>query len=497
MTKEIRLDYEPSEKQILLHTAPVRQVMYGGAAGGGKSRGLRGDLVTWCLRIPGLEAYLFRKSLKELEDNHVRPLKNELPRELYDYNETKKRFTFPHNGSAINMCYCERDDDVYTYHGAEMHILAIDEGAHFKEFQITYLRTRLRLGSFAERIPEQYRKMFPRLVIASNPGGPGHSFLKSTFITPAPPMTVFPDKTTAIKGKTEGLPTIFIPAGMKDNKYLEDDYEAQFGSLEKERQRALVEGDWDAVVGQALHTLSRERHCLRPFKPPRHMTRIMCIDWGTAKPFAIGWWLVSDGIWLRGREAWPDRYIPAGALVMYDEWYGWNGKSNKGCGMDARTVARDILARESARGDVIDYRVGDTEMWSRRDGPSPAENMMHETDGRLALKPAKKNRRMNYNEILCRLAGAPTYMEDGGVEEHPMMFVTANCVRWWETVPSLVLDPIDPDKGPDTKLEDHHYDQTAYLARSRPYMMTETDRRDIAMRKELRKLTGGDPYATV
>src|SRR3546814_21053220 len=79
-----------------------------------------------------------------------------------------------------------------------------------------------------------------------------------------------------------------------------------------------------------------------------------------------------------------------------------------------------------------------------------------------------------------------------------MLFFTANCKHFWRTVPILTLDETDPNKGPDTKLEDHMYDSVAYGIRSRPYVMTKDDRWEEEWGAIARKALGKnvDPYAT-
>ena len=144
----------------------------------------------------------------------------------------------------------------------------------------------------------------------------------------------------------------------------------------------------------------------------------------------------------------------------------------------------------------LDYRIADNGMWAQHDGPSPAENMMEEAG--FVLRKSKKDRERNYSEFLARLAGNPMVRQDGKEEEHPMFFATENCRHFWRTVPVLTLDETDPNKGPDTKLEDHVYDECAYALRSRPYVMTEEDRWEEKWGDEARRALGKnvDPYAT-
>jgi len=441
-----------------------------------------------------LEAYLFRRTLGELEDNHIRIAQREIPIEVGSYKETRKRIEF-FNGSGLNFCYCEKEKDVERYRGAEMHWVGIDEATHLTAYQLAFLKTRNRVGGF-KAVQTEY---LPRFVMASNPGGPGHNYLKSIFIDGGPPEQYFFDREMRDPKKPDdlGWKSIYIPARMADNVYLDEDYGASFGGLPPEMQKAYREGDWDAVVGMALHTLSRERHMLPAFQPPKHLTKAMSIDWGTARPFAIGWFFVSDGLEIVTRER--KTYIPPGAVVMYDEWYGWNGKPNQGCRLESTAVAQGILRREDERGDVMDYRVADSQMWAQSDGPSVIERMQTTSNGRLVFRQGEKDRKANYTEFLARLKGEE-FDIGKGPEEMPMFYVTENCRHFWRTVPVLVLDETDPEKGPDTSLEDHSYDLVSYFLRSRPYLTSDYDRWADANRDAMKEIgvrdSGGDPYAT-
>ena len=225
---EIVFDYTPQPRQALFHGTKARQILYGGAAGGGKSRSLRADAVIFCLQNPGCQAYLFRRTMRELDDNHIKWVKVELASELGTYNQTRNEFLF-FNGSMLNFCYCENESDVTRYQGAEMHWVGIDEAAHFTDYQINYLKTRNRLGGWK---PEVDVDRLPRFAMASNPGGPGHNYLKSIFIDSGPPERIFHDGTMRDPSDPEdlGWESIFIPATMADNRYLDSDYASSFSA---------------------------------------------------------------------------------------------------------------------------------------------------------------------------------------------------------------------------------------------------------------------------
>jgi hypothetical protein len=167
-----------------------------------------------------------------------------------------------------------------------------------------------------------------------------------------------------------------------------------------------------------------------------------------------------------------DVYLPDGALVAYREFYGWNGKADTGCRKTSPEVARDILKLEN--GEHIDYRVGDSAMWAQTDGPSPQENMYTATGGKFILRQAQKDREMNYIEVRQRLIG-----EEG----HPMLFFMEDLHHTWRTLPGLQLDETNPEKGPDSKQEDHLWDAVAYLSRSRPFKTTVVGRQEQQFNK--------------
>ena len=443
------MGYQPSEKQRIFHAVKARQVLYGGAAGGGKSHAIRMDGIISCLQNPGLQAYLFRRTYPELKDNHLIPIQQmAIPPEVAIWKETDRKLTF-YNDAFLQFCFAEDLADIFKYQGAEMHWLGIDEGALFLPDQLKFLRTRVRLG----RYKAAQEEVFPRIVIGSNPGGPAHNLLRDIFIEQAPPMHFFHDKTTKTKN-SPGWRSIYIPAKMDDNPHLDvDSYEGSFTALSPERAKALRDGDWDVVSGAALSMLDRGRHMVRSFKPPRHWTHLMAMDWGTAKPFSVGWYCISEGATLKAKDGFPDVYLPPGAKIRFAEWYGWNGEADMGARMSAGAVAREILRLEHEMElPPVDIRVADPQMWASQDGPSPQDNMRTATGGRFILRQGRRDRKANYTTIVEHLVGEQG--NDGAY--HPMFFVTKNCQHFWRTCPGLTLDELEPDKGPATRRQEDH-----------------------------------------
>lgn len=256
-------------------------------------------------------------------------------------------------------------------------------------------------------------------------------------------------------------------------KIIEMDSEGSRGE-DKFRQEYPCNSEeaFESSGGLAFPKMNRKVHMLRPFKVPDHWTKFTVIDWGRAKPFSVSWYCVCDNnMNLTAKDGFDERFIPKGALIMYREWYGWNGRPNEGCGMESFDVARRILAIEAEYNEEMDYRIGDTAMWSSQDGPSIQEKMYDATDGLYRMAQSTKDRQNNYEEICSRLVG-----EDG----YPMLYFTENCKHAWRTLPSLVLDELHPEKGWESNnQEDHIADQLGYACASRPYVMTQKDRNQI------------------
>jgi hypothetical protein len=441
MAKTIKLEYDPQPKQALLHKCRARQILFGGAVGGGKSHALRWDCIAFCCENPGLQAYIFRRSLPELESNHIQQIKKELPSELGNFSESRKRFEF-FNGSYIQFQYLERDSDCDRIQGAEIHFAGIDEAGQMSAYQLGYIKSRLRLGGYE---PKQ-KQYLPRLVMTANPGGISHNFLKALYIDPSPPETYFYDvtmKDPRNKGD-KGWMSMYIPSRMEDNKYIDPNYGASLSGLPEELARALREGDWDLIIGSFFgDVFRRDRHVIKPFEIPQQWLRFRSFDWGSSKPFCVGWYAVAQQ-----SEEFPD-----GALIKYREWYGASGP-DRGLKLTAEEVAQGIKSREGY--ERIDFSVGDPSVWKWESGPSIGERM---SKLGVRFRRADNSRVAGWDQIRQRLMG------DDNI---PMLYFFETCTDLIRTLPILQHDTHRAEDI-NTKSEDHAADELRYACMSRPY----------------------------
>lgn len=484
-----KIDFPLHPKQWRAYTSKATEILYGGSAGSAKSHLMRVAAIMWCLFIPGLQVYLFRRLYDDLIKNHMEgptgfhALLAQWIGKYVEIVDSEIRFN---NGSKIYLCHCQHEKDRFKYQGAEIHVLLIDELTHFTDVIYRFLRSRVRMPKDM-KIPDEFKDQFPRILCGSNPGGVGHQWVKATWIDPREAFEVW--QTSQEEG---GFLRQFIPANLNDNPSIDQEsYRSNLMGLGSEALvRAMLEGDWDIVAGAALD-VTKDRHLLRPFPIPRHWTKFMVIDWGYVKPYYIGWFAVPDqDTELLAKGDYPEKLIPKGAMIQYREWYGTNGKPNEGSREESPIVAANIIKIEREADERMDYRVGDAAMWSKNDGVSIQERM---SLAGVKLQPSKKDRQAGYNEITSRLRGQQLQT----AEYLPMLYVTANCTNWWRTVPALVLDDIKPESGPDTDQDDHAYDTLQYACMSRPYVITHNQRVEGAfkrLRKEL-KMNKTDPYS--
>ena len=115
-----------TEKQLAFLRADATEVLFGGAAGGGKSYGQLVDAMRYALRYPGSKQLVLRRTYAELEKSLIRVSLGLFPREIYSYNATGHVGRFK-NGSLLDFGYCAGENDVFQYQSAEYEVIRFDE----------------------------------------------------------------------------------------------------------------------------------------------------------------------------------------------------------------------------------------------------------------------------------------------------------------------------------------------------------------------------------
>ncbi len=470
------VDLHPKQRQAF--ATPATEVLYGGAAGGGKSHLFRRAAIQWCQWVPGLQVYLFRREFNDLFKNHMESsggfpamLQAEVQRGDCRILWGDKQIRWK-NGSVIHLCHCQHEKDVYGYQGAEIHVLMIDELTQWTEKMYRFLRGRVRLGGL--KVPAWIKGLFPRILTGANPGGIGHNWVKATFVDPVPEATIWETP------KTEaGMQRQFVRALLEDNPTMaanDPDYEFRLEGLgNKELVRAMRQGDWDIVAGGFFDDVwDRTKHVLKPFAIPASWRVDRSFDWGSSKPFSVGWWAESDGSRVEVAKG-VFRTFPRGSLIRIAEWYGWNGTPDTGCKMQSSQVAKGIKEREALfrarglRGEPVPMRVL----------PGPADSAIYDVDDTESRSIAET---MRVNGVTWVEADKRPGSRKNGWElmremlqesakpnpEGPGLWVFDTCTHFTRTVPVLPRDERNPDDV-NSKAEDHVGDEARYrvLALSR------------------------------
>ena len=434
--------FEPNPgPQTRFLAATEQEVLYGGAAGGGKSYSLVADPVRYFAN-PHARMLLVRRSTEELREL-ISVSKQLYPQAIpgIKFMERDKTWVAP-NGATLWMSYLDRDDDVMRYQGQAFNWIGFDELTQWPTpYAWNYMRSRLR-ATKASGLPLYMRA-------TSNPGGPGHQWVKKHFIDPNTPNKPF--WATDENGETicwpkghsrEGEPLFkrkFIPATLFDNPYLSEDgmYEANLLSLPEHQRRQLLEGDWDINEGAAFPEFSRRIHVVGPFDIPSNWVRFRACDYGYGSYTGVVWLAVVPG---------------SEQLVVYRELY-----VSKIIATDLADMILDIERDEKVR-----YGVLDSSLWHNRGdtGPSLAEQMIMRGCRWRPADRSKGSRVAGKNEIHRRL------QVDEFTEEPRLVFFN-NCVNTISQLPALPLDKNNPEDV-DTHAEDHLYDALRYGVMTRP-----------------------------
>lgn len=458
------LNLELHEKQGIAFDSPANEILYGGAAGGGKSHLMRIAAIVGCASIPGLQVYLFRRIRDDLIKNHMEGpkgfrsiLASWVLCGFVKIVDDEIRFF---NGSRIYLCHCKDEKDIYKYQGAEIHFLLIDELTHFTEAMYRFLRNRVRMVGLD--VPKQWASKFPRILAGANPGNIGHLWVKATFVDNADTYDIreMPDEEGGMKRQ-------FIPALLEDNPSMSQDdpgYEKRLQGLGSESLvRAMRYGDWDVIEGAFFDCWDPKRHIVRPFTLPDHWLRFMSGDWGSAKPFSFGWWAVVSDTYKVENKDYQALTLPRGCMVRYREWYGAK-KPNEGLKLHADAVARGIKEREAKDTVKPTYRMLDPAAFAENGGKSIADAMAGE---KVYFKPADNARvpqrgaMGGWDQMRGRLVGD----EDG----NPMIVTFSTCHDSIRTIPALQHDQARAEDI-DSDGEDHAGDDWRYGCMSRPWV---------------------------
>lgn len=217
----------PSPRQLEGLAFQGRELLFGGAVGGGKSDFLLQAAAQY-VNEPGYSALILRRTFRHLnQDGGLIPRSREWWADKAHWNQSEKRWTFP-SGATITFGYLDHERDLDGYQGGAWQFVGIDEAGQIPDRWVRYFFSRLRRLK-GSTVPI-------RLRLTANPGGIGHEFLKKRYI--------------GSQSRKPQKQHCFLRSFLRDNPGLDaDDYEQGLNELDPITRAQLLAGDWDAYEG--------------------------------------------------------------------------------------------------------------------------------------------------------------------------------------------------------------------------------------------------------
>lgn len=440
---QVIIPYEPQPRQILYHqTTDIDELLYGGAAGGGKSEATIWDALQYALEYPGSRQIIFRRTFPDLQRSIIARTIVAYPKQLGKYNQSKHEWIFL-NDSVIELAYFDSDMHKANYAGAEYDVIRWEEVTHFEEGWYTFMLSRLR-GSTP----------YPRYIKSTtNPGSVGHAWVKKRFIDIGEWEKIHHIHETDDNGDPlfhpdTGEPIIsrriFIPAKVQDNPALlhnDPNYITRLMMLPEQERKQLLDGDWDSFSGQYFSEFSRSLHVVEPFAIPRDWKRYRAMDEGYNDPF-VCLWVALD---------------PKGVAYVYREFV----KSK------LLTSEQVEMVRLNSGIEEYEYSVADTSFWNRAktENVTPAEIFANQS---VPLLQAKKERVNGWKRLREWLHPTDTLDHvTGQMYMHTNLKIFNTCLKAIESIPAMVHDERMVEDVAQHPL-DHVPDALRYWCMSRP-----------------------------
>lgn len=236
------LPLQPHPRQAEFISLTCEEALFGGATGGGKTEAL---LMWLCegVHIPGYSAAIFRRHETDLTEGATSVLSKSI--RLYPALGGRLaglEWKFP-SGATITLEGIAHERSVLKQQGKEFHRVAFDELTHFTEYMYDFV--------YSNRIRKVVGfPIFCGARCSANPGGPGHDWVKTKFITQEAIEVVrkFDIRTPTPQGLIfwRDKDTAYVPSRAADNPSLdvEDYFQRQLKNKNPVERARMMNGDW-------------------------------------------------------------------------------------------------------------------------------------------------------------------------------------------------------------------------------------------------------------
>lgn len=491
-----KVAWEPlAGSQTLAVSCPANIILVEGTRGPGKSEGQLAFFRKYVGMGYGSQwrGIIFDREYKNLDDLIVKG--NRLYTRFKDgcrwmSSRADYKFVWP-SGEELLIRSIKKANDYWNYHGQEFPFIGWNELTKYPTSELYDAMASCNRSSFLplEHSPEDSTGeviLLPEIPLVTfatcNPYGAGHRWVKKKFIDVAPPgkivrttVNVFNPRTQLREDVTKTQVRIF--GSYKENRFLSPEYVATLESIsDVNKRKAWLWGDWDIVAGGMFDAFWDEsQHVVKPFKIPHTWRITRSFDYGSSRPFSVGWWAISDGTDYQLQNGkWKSSV--RGDLYRIAEWYGCSGKPNEGINMLATDIARGIVNRQIKMG--IHQRVqpgpADGSIWDSQDGNSIAASMSKDVkiDGNVyrgvqwtRADKSPGSRIAGWDRINEYFKNALVDIKNPLPREKPGLFAFATCMSYKDLMPTLPRDDENPDDA-DTEAEDHLPDEVRYMVAS-------------------------------
>lgn len=466
-TKAPSIEPTPFQTQVLAVPEGC-DLFLGGGRGGGKSYGLL------LLALRHAEQYrenarvlIVRRDFPSLRDleAEARHLFRQAYGKRLGHNQQDHSFKFP-NGALVRFDQIESAAEFHKFQGQSFSLIIVEEAGQYPDpAPLDMLRSSLRSKA---GVP-------CRMVLAANPGGPGHSWILKRHIAGISPWQPYPE------GASERV-FVTAPSTLRDNPHLPTDYRKQIQAAtatDPELKKAWLSGDWFIERGGFFSTVFDSSRNLVPAWPhlpeggaleglapwqKRNLVNnarftgseavfgwrtYIALDHGSAAPCVAYLIAVSPGA-----EGPDGNWYPRDSLSLFDEVaFVSSANLNEGLQMTIPAMAEEIRERCKAWG-IRAHGVGDDACFAKHGSQQGTLADEYRKAG-VVLRPAKKGDRLSGWELMRRL------LADAGKEDKAGLYISERCSYWLQTVPTLPRDPRRPEDL-DSRSADHAADATRY-----------------------------------
>lgn len=437
--QDFLIDPVPRQLEAWEMLRKKRYVLFGGARGGSKSWWLRWTLVylliDWHSRL-GLKKVrvgLFCEDYPTLEDRQISKIESEFPAWMGKWNGERKEYRLCEDlGGGIIAC--RNLDNPSKYKSAEFAAIAIDEATMNPLEVFDTLRGSLRWPGVDNT----------KVLLASNPGGQGHLWIKAYFIDGEFPKELQP------RANQFG----YVKSLVGDNPHNAASYIEELGSLTEKVRRAWLEGDWDVFEGQVFEEWRRDLHVIDEFD---HTVERYKWSGGLDFGYAKHGWL---GVFASDSE----RSVCVAEFPFLQLHAEEAGKQ-----------AGQMLLRYPQ----LDYIAADNAMWARTGsggGPTIAEEFQSGLNKSMnkrapVLMPVAKGPQSRWASLQLFHRYLAWKETDGTIApwNQPKLKFHQRCKYAIKTIPALPYDERKPEEV-NTHSADHAYDAVRYWMMSRPLL---------------------------